>query len=169
MGLRRARATAAVIFESGDRGLFTELGLSGEDCQALARQGFLAADYCWKGGRRLGPYYKLRWRRDGRQCVRYVGGDPDRVERISAALENLQRPLHLARCLAQLMKEARRRLRSAKHVLAPCVANRGLRYHGYTARRPRTSTGPAAVRETVAQAESGFSSLPYIATKEGTS
>jgi hypothetical protein len=39
------------------------LRLSPGDLRALARQGFVTAER--RGGR--GPYYKLRWRRGGRQ------------------------------------------------------------------------------------------------------
>jgi hypothetical protein len=137
------KETPAPAGAAGDCNLLAGLGLSEEDYRALARQGFLAAEFRRRGRRRLGPYYKLRWRRGGRQRVRYVGQDPARAERLRAALDDLQRPARLARQLSRLMDEARRHLRRAKEALAPHLAGQGLRYHGFTARRPRTPAGQA--------------------------
>jgi hypothetical protein len=120
-----------------DGGGLAGLGLAAEDLRALARQGFVAAE----ARRGRGPYYKLRWRRGGRQRVRYLGRDPGRAARARAALEALQRPLRAARLLARLLGEARRRLREARRLLTPRAEARGLRYHGYTARRPAPRAG----------------------------
>ena len=111
------------------------LALPAEDLEALTRQGFVAAEPRRRGGRPLGPFFKLRWRRSGRQRVRYLGKDPARADAVRAALEGLRRPVRLARQAARLLAEARKRLRQVKQALAPRLAAGGLHLHGYEARR----------------------------------
>ena len=102
-------ASDDALVDRGEGGL-AGLHLAAEDLRALARQGFVAAE--WRGGR--GPYFKVRWRVGGRVRVRYLGRDPGRAARARAALEAMQWPLRAARLLARLLGEARRRLRDAK-------------------------------------------------------
>jgi hypothetical protein len=131
-------AAAASTGDARSPGALAGLGLADADLQALARQGFVAAEF-----RRLRPpYFKLRWRRDGRQRVRYLGQDPARAEQVRAALERLQRPRRNGRLAARLLAEARKRLLDARRLLEPRADADGLRYHGYALRRPRS--GPAA-------------------------
>jgi len=124
-------ATGSASDADGQDGL-AGLRLSPGDLQALARQGFVATEA--RQGR--GPSYKLRWRRGGRQRVRYLGPDPGRAEQVRAALEALQRPHRIARRVAQLLGEARKRLLNVKRLLEPHADACGFRYHGYTTRRP---------------------------------
>jgi hypothetical protein len=114
-----------------DHGRLASLKLSPEDMQALARQGFVAVEF----RDHRGPYYKLRWRRGGRQCVRYLGSDPDRAQQVRAALDALQAPHRIGRQVVRLLAEARKRLLEMKRSLTPLAATRGLHYHGYTLRR----------------------------------
>jgi hypothetical protein len=107
------------------------LRLSPEDIHALARQGFVVAEF----RQRRGPYYKLRWRRGVRQCVRYLGSDPDRAQEVRAALEVLQAPHRIGRQIVRLMAEARKHLFHAKRSLRVSAAAQGSHYHGYTLRR----------------------------------
>ena len=109
------------------------LRLHPADLRALARQGFVSAEF--RGGR--GPSYKLRWRRNGRRRVRCLGRDAGRAARVRAELERLRRPLRAARLAARLMAEAHKRLRRAKRLLAARAAAQGYHYHGYAARRRR--------------------------------
>jgi hypothetical protein len=125
----------------------SRLGLSKENYQALAQQGYVAAECCWRNGRRLGPYYKLRFRQEGRQRVRYLGRDVVQAERIAEALEALQRPRRLARELSHLMKEARSRLRRLKENLAPHLD--GMYYHGYTARHRVTAAATLSIEASI--------------------
>lgn len=111
------------------------LCLDPADRDALARQGVVVAEYRSCHHRRWGPYFKLRWRRNGRQQVRYLGRDPARAELVRAALAVLRRPRRLARQLAALLHQARAGLARAKVVLAEPLAERGYRLHGYRARR----------------------------------
>lgn len=42
--------------------------------------------------RRLGPYFRLAYRVDGRQCAVFIGGDADVAEEVRQYLSDLQRP-----------------------------------------------------------------------------
>jgi len=123
--------------DAGNPGGLAGLQLSAPDLQALACQGFVAAEF--RQGR--GPYYKLRWRQGGQQRTRYLGCDPARIAQVRAALEVLQRPHLLARQAARLLGEARQRLHKVKLLLAPHAESCGLRYHGYTLRRTQPPGG----------------------------
>jgi hypothetical protein len=131
-------------------GALAELGLRPADLDALAKRGFVAADSRpSRAGPPRGPYYKLRWREGGRQRVRYLGTDPARAEAVRDALAELHRPARLARGLARLLAEARQRLRRVRRALQPHLAARGLRLHGYAARRAsarRDGRGAARTR-----------------------
>ncbi len=86
--MRRPETDSA---NAGER-LLLRLGLTRNDIAALRRQGFIAAEYCVRGGRRFGPYFKLRWRCGGRQRVRYLGRDCRLAEAVAAAVKQLQEP-----------------------------------------------------------------------------
>jgi hypothetical protein len=114
-----------------------------QDHAALARNGFVAVEYRWRGGRRWGPYYKLRWRRAGRQRTRYLGANPARCEQVRRELALLQAPLRQARLAAQLLLEARGHLRSLRQELTAPMAARGKQFHGYAVRRRRQGSRTA--------------------------
>jgi hypothetical protein len=120
------------LVESVPAGLIA-LRLSASELQALSYQGFVA---CERRGR-TASVYKLRFRINGRQCVRYVGTDPQRAAVIRAALDRLQAPLQLKRQLASHLKAAQACLRNVKPRLTPHAEEAGLRFHGHYLRRPR--------------------------------
>jgi hypothetical protein len=111
------------------------------DLGALAAQGFVSAETRPSGA----VTYKLRWRRAGRQRVRYLGSDPAAAAAVRAALANLQAPARAGRAAAGLLRRARAALARAKAVLAPALAAKGYHYHGYASRRgrPAAGNGPA--------------------------
>jgi len=120
------------------------LRLAADEQQALAQQGFVSAEYREQNGRRYGPYFKLRWRQDGRQRVRYLGRDLSRAEQVSAALANLQRSLQLVRDASSMMAEVRKEMRKLKETLEPHLASQGMHLHGYIARRKTKPRSEAA-------------------------
>jgi len=81
-------------------------------------------------------YSKLRFRRDNRQVVRYLG-DTEQAATIRSELARLQADCRLERELVRLAKSARRMLRDGKRRLEPIVAAENLRFHGLSLRRPR--------------------------------
>lgn len=118
------------------------LRLTDADRTALGCQGFVATEYRTRHGRRWGPYFRLHWRRDGRQHVRYLGCDATRAQAVRAVLADLHRPQALARELAQLQQRARARLRRIKTLLQPQLDAQGFHLHGYVARQARPPSPP---------------------------
>ena len=107
-----------------------QLGLSALALSALARQGFVTSEY--RGER--GPFFKLRFRLQGRQQVKYLGKDPHVAQQIAQELRVLQAPRQLDRELQQLAREARATLRKVKQDLAPLVGAIGRSFHGLVVR-----------------------------------
>jgi hypothetical protein len=107
------------------------LRLSEGDIVALGEQGFLAPER--RGNR---EYVKLRFRRGGRQVVRYVGGG-EAAALVGEELKLLQTARRLRRELQRFGRVARHRLREAKIELEPLILGCGFKFHGRAIRRPR--------------------------------
>lgn len=107
------------------------LNLNDGDLVELSRQGFLTND---RQGRHT--YVKLRFRRNGRQVVRYVGRS-DKACAVRAELARLQHDRLLQRRLAALERRARYALASAKRLAAPYLEARGFHFHGLSIRKSR--------------------------------
>lgn len=109
------------------------LGLDGDDLRSLARQGFVSCDR--RGERR---YYKLRFRRNGRQIVRYLGSEQD-ASIVQGELDRLQVRLRLERELRVKARMSIQAIRVAKDSLAPLLGEMGYEFHGHAIRRFRKS------------------------------
>ncbi len=114
-----------------------ELGLTAVDQAALARQGSISREV---RGRRM-AVYKLRFRVDGRQRVRYLGTEAGGVRRVEEALRVLQDDRRLELALGRLHHELAQLLRDSKRRLAAPLAAAGFRFHGRAIRRPRRPAG----------------------------
>ena len=114
------------------------LALSNEQLTALARQGFVAAEYRGKRG----PFFKLRFRCKGRQMVRYLGKDVEAAERVRNAVVQLQAEHQVARQLRRLTNQARAVLRAAKLDLREGVRAAGFDFHGLEIRK-KLQYGPS--------------------------
>lgn len=112
--------------------------LSPADHDSLARQGWVSEQIRPSGA----TTYKLRWRIEGRQRVRYLGSDPAVAAHVRAVLIDMRCARRTERALAQLLRQARFQLAAIKRQLAPDLETIGYAYHGYTARRTRTSAIP---------------------------
>jgi hypothetical protein len=112
-----------------------ELGLAPEEIAEVARQGFISHEV-----RNKSTVYKLRYRRRGRQRVRYLGTDSVRVQAVQRALVNLQRRRKSELELRTLSRQAAELLRDSKRRLEPLLKTAGLRFHGRAIRRPRASS-----------------------------
>ena len=108
------------------------LRLTGDDLTALRRQGFVTAE---RRGKRI--YFKLRFRRDRQQVVRYIGSDPDKAEAVQRELDHLQEDRKKELELSRLTEKAKKMLRKSKWVLAPLLAEEGFAFHGRQIRRRR--------------------------------
>jgi hypothetical protein len=109
------------------------LDLEPGDLRLLRLQGSICPDRRGKH-----TYFKLRFRRAGRQVVRYLGRDAARVAAIRAELRRLQAGTRRRRELAALSKRCAKFLRATKVVLEPMLNEHGFFYHGQAIRKSRS-------------------------------
>lgn len=107
------------------------LPLSDADLQALRKQGFVSTEI--RGNR---PVFRLRFRRQDRQCVRCLASQEVAVA-VRAELTRLQAPVRQRRQLAALARAAARTIRQTKRSIEPVLASRGCHFHGLEVRRIR--------------------------------
>ena len=80
--------------------------------------------------------FKLRFRMNGRQRVKYLGVDARFANQVEQELGQLQQKRHDDRQLKRLNREASELLRSCKLYLEPLINAVGLRFHGLAIRQP---------------------------------
>lgn len=110
------------------------LGFTAEELTALARQGFV----CCEPRGPNSKIFKLRFRLNGRQKVRYLGTNEDHAQSIQWQLLELQRSTHQHQKLRRVARETRQILTLAKSKLNPLFASAGFDFHGLSIRRQRT-------------------------------
>jgi hypothetical protein len=115
------------------------LQLGDEDLSMLARQGFLNREV-----RRGHEVFKLRFRRDAKQCIKYVS--VSQVAAVRVELDKLQSITRLKRKLAAVTREAKRVLRQTKPSLQPILESHGLAFHGLAIRRRHGQKPNASLR-----------------------
>ena len=81
-------------------------------------------------------FHKLRFRRGGKQVVRYIGNE-ERAAIVKQELSILQAESRALRELKRKMKTASRVLRESKRIMAPVLEAHGFVFHGLAIRRPR--------------------------------
>jgi hypothetical protein len=118
------------IFSACDYPALVSLGLREEELNALVRQGFLSAEK-----RRDATYYKLRFRVDGHQQVRYVKSEL--VPTIRNELTRLQTFSRCRRELRELQRASVERFKQMKAQLDAVLEGKGFRRHGYAFRKTR--------------------------------
>jgi muconolactone delta-isomerase len=106
----------------------------------MARQGTVVATWRTRHGRKVGPYYRLAWREDGRQKSLYLGGSTELAQAVRQILAELQRPLRVDRAFLAARKQGWAALRAHKIVLARELARYGLYLHGWEVRGWRNTT-----------------------------
>ena len=117
---------------------FEALGLGTEETAALKLQGFVVGEP--RGDRII---YKLRFRFQGRQRVRYLGTDSKKAARVEQFVESLQRGRCIKKQLRDLDREVTERFNAMKRRLGPFLNQAGLTFHGLAIRRPRGSRAKA--------------------------
>jgi hypothetical protein len=110
-------------------------GLTDADQAALARQGFVIRE---PRGRNT-IIYKLRYRLDGQQRVRYIGTETHEAERVQQSVNELQTERRLELAIGRLNREAAQLLRDGKQRLEGPLAAAGFRFHGRAIRRRRAA------------------------------
>lgn len=121
-----------------EESLLRGLRLTADDLETLRRRGSVHLER--RGKQIIG---KLRFRRQGRQYVRYLGGE-DTARRFQEELTRWQAASRKARQLVGLAKAARAALRASKQTLAPYLEPNGYRFHGLAMRRRRDASQKAA-------------------------
>lgn len=109
----------------------SSLRLGSEDLDELANQGFISPEQ-----QGLQTRFKLRFRRAGRQVVRYIRSEADATA-VAAELAKLQSGRRIRRQLAELNREASNLFRKTKIRLQPILEAKGWKFHGRQIRRPR--------------------------------
>jgi len=117
--------------------------------EVLARAGSVVATWRTYRGRRLGPYYRLSYREDGRQRSIYLGRSSQLAEHVRGLLTDCQRPARqaheLRRTRAVLMKDLRRQKAAWDQELQAA----GLYARGYVVRGWRHWRGAPSPRHLV--------------------
>jgi hypothetical protein len=135
MKSQRANISSPTISAASQSSVLARLRLSAEELQGLSTQGFVAAEY--RGER--GPFFKLRFRLNGRQQVRYIGKDEHLAAQVSRELLTLQSDRRYDLELARLVREARLVLKQTKQTMAADANGLRMPFHGLQIReRSRT-------------------------------
>ena len=103
----------------------------------LSTQGAIVASWRSYQGRRLGPYYRLAYREQGKQCSLYLGSAIDLVSLVRRELANFQRSLREAQVFHRMRSAARKALRASKDRLRQHLAAIGIRLKGFEFRGVR--------------------------------
>ena len=99
--------------------------------QVFAFQGTVEAECRVHRGKRLGPYFRVRYRADGRRRSIYLGRSAELAElvrQLLAAIRGLRREQLASR---RRMRQARAALRSHKAEMARLLATRGITLKGW--------------------------------------
>lgn len=111
-----------------------QLNVSAEEMHSLKRQGFVAAE---RRGVQGTPYFKLRFRHEGRQIVRGIGTDRERAASVIRELEALQHARRHELEFERVVRAVMAVSRTARARIEPLIAPLGFRYHGFSIRRRR--------------------------------
>ena len=121
------------------------------DPKLFARQGAVVASWRYYQGRKLGPYYRLAYREEGRQCFIYLGRDEGLAQAVRDLLAALKRPRRRRRLFDALRTQGRAMLRQAKASMAEELAKWGLRLKGFEVRGWREHKIPNRTSNLVAR------------------
>jgi hypothetical protein len=100
----------------------------------FAHQGTIVASWRTYNGRKLGPYYRLAYRAEGRQRSLYLGKSKNLLRHVRRLLEKLQNPLKTRRILHQAQKAAQADLKRHMAQFRIDLLRVGLQLRGYAAR-----------------------------------
>lgn len=107
--------------------------VSCQELEAMTRQGTVVAERFEAHKCR----FKLRFRFQGRQKVRYIGIDSAFAERVRSELASLQHAHRSCRAFRNAARRARVRCRETKKELEPILAGTEFYFYGWEVRRSR--------------------------------
>ncbi len=111
--------------------------------EEFRRQGSVVAGWRTYRGRRLGPFFTLRYRKGGRQAALYLGRSGSLAAQVRELLAEVQRPRLLRRCIQQARAEVRRCKRAWQEDLAAVgLSLKGCEVRGWRGLSP--TSGPLA-------------------------
>ena len=82
-----------------------------QNAQTFAQNGSVVATYRTRGTKRYGPYYRVAYRVDGRQCSIYIGRCRKLVARVRRLLARLQQPRDYRRLCRSANRERKAAMR----------------------------------------------------------
>jgi hypothetical protein len=116
----------------------------------FSRQGTIVASWQTYRGRKLGPYYRLAYRADGRQRSVYLGKSKNLLRQVRRLLEKLQKPAKTRQALHTAEKVVQSALKKHMAQFRIDLLKVGLQLRGYAVRgwrRFRALRAPHAPRE----------------------
>jgi len=127
------------ICKGADQHPHPALALLAARPELFARQGSVVASWRRRGAYTYGPYYRLIYREEGRQCSVYLGRAGGLVEEIRGRLLASQAPLRERRAVERTRRHAAALMRASKTQLNLQLRPWGLRLQGFEVRGWRTS------------------------------
>jgi hypothetical protein len=100
----------------------------------FSRQGTIVASWRSYNGRQLGPYYRLAYRIDGRQCSLYLGKSKNLLRQVRRLLDKFQKYANTRRILRHAQQLAQKDLRNHLAQFRIELLRAGLQLRGYAAR-----------------------------------
>jgi hypothetical protein len=100
----------------------------------FAHQGAVLESWRIHGGKKLGPYYRLAFRQQGRQRSIYLGASNERAGQVRARLAAVQKPAKSKQVLERARARVKVELRKHKRGLDQQLRERGLYLKGYEVR-----------------------------------
>ena len=109
------------------------IGLTAQEIATLRQQGSV----CVETRGRNSSIYKLRFRMDGFQRMRYLGTDAAFAAAVREELKSLRRVQDSAKKLRSLKRDAHKLLRQSKSRSIDALEPMGYAFHGFDIRRRR--------------------------------
>ncbi|MBN2577954.1 MAG: DUF1678 domain-containing protein [Pirellulales bacterium] len=100
----------------------------------FARQGTIVASWRTYNGRKLGPYYRLAYRAEGRQRSIYLGKSKNLLRQVRRLLEKLQKPLQTRKILRHAQKTMQAAMKKHMAQFRIDLLRVGLQLRGYAVR-----------------------------------
>ena len=104
----------------------------------FTQQGAVVASFRRRGGRMVGPYFRLAFREGRGQRSVYLGAEGELVAEVREVLQRIQAPWRERQAIQRNKKMIRKALAQCKDELRRELGRRGLRLQGYEVRGWRT-------------------------------
>jgi hypothetical protein len=130
--------------ESADQKRQSILRFISGHAETFGRRGTVVQTWREYAGQRLGPYFSLIFRQDGRQRSLYLGSDTQFADEVRELLEQAQRPLRERKAAERRRAHVESELQQYKAALDAELRPYGLRLKGWEVRGWRTARATLA-------------------------